>query len=195
MFPPSSCRRCAGSRTPAPTGWCLRGNRGPRRPNDMYLHRHLARKGDAPTYCCIDTFSVSQTRASGELEGALPLLPFALVDVEQLRPVRAALAGHWEVLVSGGILVVDDFGATPRSPERVPTPVPAGTGLDVARQDRPVTPNVACPPSRCCPSSSRRAAGSTPQAGQRARRSRRLATPTGPRCDDMRGVCSVAPHR
>ena len=38
----------------------------------------------------------------------LPPLSFALVDVDLVRPVRAAIAGCWEALLPGGILVVDD---------------------------------------------------------------------------------------
>lgn len=38
----------------------------------------------------------------------LPPLGFVLVDVDLLRPVRAAMAGCWERLVPGGTMVVDD---------------------------------------------------------------------------------------
>jgi len=37
----------------------------------------------------------------------LPLLSFALIDVDLLRPVRAAMIGCWERLLPGGLLVVD----------------------------------------------------------------------------------------
>ncbi len=43
---------------------------------------------------------------------SLPRLSFALVDVDLLRPVRAALAGCWERLLPRGILVVDDCDAS-----------------------------------------------------------------------------------
>jgi hypothetical protein len=43
---------------------------------------------------------------------ALPPLAFALVDVDLLRPVRAALAGCWDRLLPGGLLVIDDCDAS-----------------------------------------------------------------------------------
>jgi hypothetical protein len=121
----------------------------------LYLHRHLAGKGDAPTYYCIDTFSgFTEEDIRGERErgkaadykdifltskarfqrtmqmngldrtvvvqadagtfdySSLPPLSFVLVDVDLLRPVRAALAGCWERLLPRGVLVVDDCDAS-----------------------------------------------------------------------------------
>jgi predicted O-methyltransferase YrrM len=118
----------------------------------VYLHRHLEKKGEAPTYYCIDTFNgftsedIKVERARGKTDNyaesffnnskkrfqrtmkmngldrtvvvqadaatfdysSLPPLSFALVDVDLLRPMRAALAGCWDRLLPGGILVVDD---------------------------------------------------------------------------------------
>jgi len=39
---------------------------------------------------------------------SLPALSFALVDVDLMQPVRVAMAGCWERLVPGGMMVVDD---------------------------------------------------------------------------------------
>lgn len=39
---------------------------------------------------------------------SLPPLSFALIDVDLLRPVRAALLGCWNQLLPGGMVVVDD---------------------------------------------------------------------------------------
>jgi len=39
---------------------------------------------------------------------SLQPLSFALIDVDLLRPVRAALNGCWEKLLPGGVLVIDD---------------------------------------------------------------------------------------
>ncbi len=44
--------------------------------------------------------------------GTLPRLAFALVDVDLYRPMRAALAGCWERLLPGGIMVADDCTET-----------------------------------------------------------------------------------
>ena len=38
----------------------------------------------------------------------LPSLAWALVDLDVLRPMRAALEGCWERLLPGGVLIADD---------------------------------------------------------------------------------------
>jgi len=51
---------------------------------------------------------VIQADASTFDYGRLPPLAFALVDVDLLRPMRAALEGCWERLVPGGVMIADD---------------------------------------------------------------------------------------
>jgi O-methyltransferase len=56
----------------------------------------------------IDRAVVVQADAGTYDYSTLPPLSFALIDVDLLRPMRVALAGCWDRMVPGGIMVVDD---------------------------------------------------------------------------------------
>lgn len=126
----------------------------------LYVHQHLASRGQTRPYYCLDTFAgflpddIETERRRGKTEdygawfrlnsaellrqslarnglastvkvlvadagsfeySSLPPLAFALVDVDLLRPMRAALEGCWSRLSPGGILVADDCEPGPHA--------------------------------------------------------------------------------
>jgi O-methyltransferase len=56
----------------------------------------------------IDRTVVIQADAATFDYSTLPPLSFALLDVDLLRPMRVAMAGCWDKLLPGGIMVIDD---------------------------------------------------------------------------------------
>ena len=73
------------------------------RDNSPSLFRRMLEMNDLA-----DRVTVIQADAAEFDYSQLPPLAFALVDVDLLRPMQAALQGCWDRLLPGGVLVADD---------------------------------------------------------------------------------------
>jgi hypothetical protein len=114
--------QCCGGRDNTPTYYCIDTFNGFTNA-DIQVERQRGKMEDYKSYFAHNTKKrfqrtmeafalrrtvVVQADAVTFDYASLPLLAFALIDVDLLRPVRAAMTGCWERLLPGGLLVVDD---------------------------------------------------------------------------------------